>query len=123
MSTLAPQHDRLPLTAKAFIAAAFLEAFTWAGLLVGMFLKYVTRTTEVGVSIFGALHGGMFLIYLVVALITAIVLRWPWWITALSIIASIPPLGTIPMEIWLRQRGHLTRSTSRTAGADRGVAR
>ena len=58
--------------------AAFLEAFTWAGLLMGMFLEYVTGTTDVGVGIFGALHGGMFLIALAIALITAVMLRWPW---------------------------------------------
>lgn len=95
--------------AKAFIVAAFLEAFTWAGLLAGMFLKYVTGTTDVGVSIFGALHGGMFLIYLATALITAITLRWPWWVATLSILAAVPPLVTIPLEIWLRRRGHLSR--------------
>lgn len=109
MSALAQQRDRLPLAARVFVVAAFLEAFTWAGLLAGMFLKYVTSTTDVGVSIFGALHGGMFLIYLVIALVTAVRLRWPWWITALSVIAAVPPLVTVPLEIWLRRRGHLSR--------------
>lgn len=71
---------RLPWIGRVFVVAAFLEAFTWAGLLVGMFLKYVTETTDVGVSIFGALHGGMFLIYAAVALVTAIALKWPWWL-------------------------------------------
>lgn len=97
MSASISQGDRLPLVARVFVVAAFLEAFTWAGLLVGMFLKYVTAATEVGVSIFGALHGGMFLIYLVIALVTAITLRWRWWITVLSIIAAVPPLVTIPL--------------------------
>lgn len=109
MSAPVSQGNHLPLVARVFIVAAFLEAFTWAGLLVGMFLKYVTATTEVGVSFFGALHGGMFLIYLVIALTTAITLRWRWWITVLSIIAAVPPLVTIPLEIWLRRRGHLNR--------------
>ncbi|WP_410583866.1 hypothetical protein [Amycolatopsis sp. lyj-108] len=31
---------------KVFAAVAFVEAATWAGLLAGMFLKYVTETTE-----------------------------------------------------------------------------
>lgn len=109
MSAPAQQRDHLPLAARAFVVAAFLEAFTWAGLLAGMFLKYVTSTTDVGVSLFGALHGGMFLIYLVIALVTAVTLRWPWRITALSLIAAVPPLATIPLDIWLRRRGHLTR--------------
>ena len=108
MSASTQQRYGLPLVARVSIVAAFLEAFTWAGLLAGMFLKYVTGTTDVGVRIFGALHGGMFLIYLAIALITAITLRWPWRVTALSIIAAVPPLTTIPLEIWLRRRGHLS---------------
>ncbi|MCT1735632.1 DUF3817 domain-containing protein [Kocuria marina] len=108
MSASTQQRYGLPLVARVSIVAALLEAFTWAGLLAGMFLKYVTGTTDVGVSIFGALHGGMFLIYLAIALITAITLRWPWRVTALSIIAAVPPLTTIPLEIWLRRRGHLS---------------
>jgi len=97
----------LPLMAKVFVVAAFLEAFTWAGLLVGMFLKHVTKTTGLGVSIFGALHGGVFLIYLVIVITAAVILRWRWWVAVLAVLAAIPPLVTMPLEIWMRRRGHL----------------
>ena len=43
----------LPLFRRVAIA----EAVTWALLLTGMFLKYVTETTELGVRIFGMVHG------------------------------------------------------------------
>ncbi|ROS30028.1 integral membrane protein [Rathayibacter sp. PhB127] len=98
---------RLPWISRIFIIAAILEAFTWAGLLVGMLLKYVTKTTDVGVSIFGALHGGMFLVYAAVAIITAITLRWTWRLTAIALIAAVPPLVTIPLELALRRTGRL----------------
>lgn len=92
-----------------FSVVAFFEAFTWAGLLVGMFLKYVTGTTEFGVFLFGRLHGGAFMVYLVVAIVAAIVLRWKWWVAALAILAAIPPLVTVVLEIWLHRTGRLTR--------------
>ncbi|PPG37456.1 hypothetical protein C5C17_17795 [Pseudoclavibacter sp. RFBA6] len=96
--------------AKVFVVAACLEALTWAGLLVGMFLKYVTETTDVGVRIFGALHGGMFLVYIVIAITAAVILRWRWWVAILALLAAIPPLVTVPLEMWMRRRGHLAAS-------------
>ncbi|WP_441005336.1 DUF3817 domain-containing protein, partial [Xanthomonas sp. WHRI 1810A] len=38
---------------RLFAVAAFLEGLTWAGLLLGMLLKYGTHTTEVVVWLFG----------------------------------------------------------------------
>lgn len=91
----------------AFAVVAFVEAGTWAGLLTGMYLKYVTRTTEAGVQIFGALHGYAFLTYLVVAITAAVLLRWRWGTITLALLAAIPPLMTIPLEIWMRRTGRL----------------
>lgn len=117
--TTMPPPDRPPLssTGRVFAIAAFVEAFTWAGLLAGMFLKYVTETTDEIVSVFGALHGGMFLIYLVVTIVAGIILRWRWWEIVLTLLAAIPPLVTILAEVWLRRRGSLA------APADRSAAR
>jgi hypothetical protein len=52
-----------------FAVAAFLEGFTWAGLLIGMWLKYGPVGNELGVKIFGPLHGGAFLFYVVVTVL------------------------------------------------------
>lgn len=92
-----------------FAVIAFVEAGTWAGLLVGMYLKYVTQTTEVGVQIFGQLHGYAFLTYLVVSIVAAMRLRWPWYGLVVAILAAIPPMMTIPAEIWLRRTRRLDR--------------
>lgn len=110
----------LSTTGRIFAIAAFVEAFTWAGLLVGMFFKYVTETTDELVSIFGALHGGMFLIYVVVAIVAGIILRWRWWELVLALLASIPPLTTVPLEIWLRRRGSLAAPADREIEARSG---
>ncbi|MDV3295093.1 MULTISPECIES: DUF3817 domain-containing protein [Brachybacterium] len=94
---------------RVFAVIALLEALTWAGLLVGMFLKYVTGTTEAGVWLFGRLHGGMFMVYVVMTLVAAVSLRWKWWVALLALLASVPPLVTLPLEIWLRRTGRLAR--------------
>ena len=104
------QPKRAPLApaGKLFAAVALFEAFTWAGLLVGMYLKYVSGTTDAGVWLFGRLHGGAFLLYLVVAIVAGARLRWPMWALLLAILAAIPPLVTLPLELWYRRRGLLS---------------
>ena len=96
---------------KIFSFAARLEAFSWGGLLVGMFLKYVTETTDVGVWLFGRLHGAAFILYFFVAICAAAILRWPWWAWVLAILAAIPPLVTLPLETWFRRKGLLSGKT------------
>lgn len=92
---------------KLFSIVALLEGVTWAGLLIGMFLKYTTKTTELGVTIFGPLHGIVFISYVVVTVMAAVRLRWPIWVTLIAVVAAIPPLVTVPMEIWFKRRGLL----------------
>src|SRR3954466_4878971 len=84
--------------ATAFRVVAVAEALSWIGLLAGMYVKYVPATTELGVKIFGPIHGGIFLAYVVIALITARTLRWSPRTTALALVCSIPPLATVWFE-------------------------
>lgn len=106
-----PQPDR-PTVARLFVVVAVIEAITWTGLLVGMFLKYVTETTEAGVWLFGRLHGAAFVAYVVVTLVTAWRLRWSWLVTLVALAVSIPPLGTLVFEIWARRTGRLEPQTA-----------
>ncbi len=99
----------LSTTGRVFAAVAFFEAFTWAGLLVGMLLKYGTQTTDLGVWFFGRLHGVAFLLYLAVSLFAWIRLRWPVWAVLIALLAAVPPLTTVPVEMWFRRRGLLSR--------------
>lgn len=92
-----------------FAVVAFVEAATWVGLLCGMYGKYIARTTELGVQIFGPIHGFVFIVYVLVTITAAIVLRWRWWIVLLALLASIPPLATAVVEMWLRRTGRLVR--------------
>ncbi|MEO6518856.1 MAG: DUF3817 domain-containing protein, partial [Pseudoxanthomonas sp.] len=51
---------------RLFVVAAVLEGFTWIGLLIGMWFKYGAGTTDLGVRIFGPLHGAAFVFYVAV---------------------------------------------------------
>jgi integral membrane protein len=98
---------------RLFAAVALVEAFTWAGLLVGMFLKYVTETTEAGVWLFGRLHGAAFVLYVVVTLVAAVRLRWGWLRALVALACSVPPLLTVPAERVLRRTGYLSDPRAR----------
>ena len=93
--------------ATAFRVVAVAEAASWVGLLAGMYLKYVPRTTEAGVHLFGPVHGAVFVAYVVVALVASRVLRWSPWTTVLALAASIPPLATVVFERWAGRTGRL----------------
>ena len=84
--------------ATAFRIVAVAEALSWIGLLAGMFVKHVLGTSEVGVQVFGPVHGGIFLAYVVVALLTSRALRWSPRTTILALVCSIPPLATAWFE-------------------------
>ena len=90
---------------SAFRIVAFVEALTWLGLLIGMYFKYIPATGDAGVKIFGPIHGGVFVAYIVLAVITARIQRWSFWTTAFASGASIPPFFTIWFEIWAQRSG------------------
>jgi len=95
---------------RSFVAIAVVEAVTWTGLLAGMLLEHVLHVTDLGVSVFGPLHGIAFLIYGALALACAVRFRWGLGLTLVALIAAVPPLTTIPMERWLRRRERLGAS-------------
>lgn len=92
-----------PLTLFRRVAVA--EAVTWALLLVGMFLKYVTETTDVAVRVFGMLHGVVFIAYCLATLVVAVDQRWKTGRTLLGLGASIPPFFTLLFDVLAERRG------------------
>ncbi|HEY0637529.1 MAG TPA: DUF3817 domain-containing protein [Pseudonocardiaceae bacterium] len=91
----------------AFHIVAIAEAVSWAGLLVGMLFKYVLSDNELGVKIFGPIHGGVFVAYVLVVLVAFRPLRWRPGTTALALVASVPPLCTLAFSAWARRSGRL----------------
>lgn len=90
-----------------FRVVAVAEAFTWALLLAGMFLKYVTETTEVGVQVGGMLHGVVFVAYCVTTVAVAVDGMWSARRTALGLLAAIPPFFTVWFDIAVERRNGL----------------
>ncbi len=93
--------------ARTFRAVAIAEACSWTGLLIGMVFKYLVVFDDVGVRVFGPIHGALFVAYVVLTLITARVFRWRVTTTLLGLAASIPPLATVWFERSATRRGLL----------------
>ena len=91
----------------AFRVAAVAEACSWVGLLAGMYVKYLGSGNEIGVQVFGALHGGLFVVYVLAALACARTHRWTPVTTVVALAASIPPLATVAFERWATRTGRL----------------
>src|SRR4051795_5795184 len=84
--------------ATAFRIVAVAEACSWIRPLAGMFVKWVLKASEVGVHVFGPIHGAIFVAYVAVALVTSRVLRWSPRTTVLALVCSVPPLATVWFE-------------------------
>ncbi|GGC91884.1 membrane protein [Tersicoccus solisilvae] len=90
-----------------FRRLALIEAVTWTLLLIGMVLKYVTATTELGVRIGGGLHGLAFLAYVAATVYVAIDGRWTAARAALGLASAVIPYATLPFERSAERRGLL----------------
>jgi integral membrane protein len=102
--------------AKRFRFVAVLEAITWLGLLIGMAFKYLPADgNEVGVKIFGPIHGAVFVLYVLVAIVTAKKLSWSLVTTFWALVASVPPFGTIVFEAWAVRTGRLAELSTDSA--------
>lgn len=100
--------------ARCFRFIALLEAFTWLGLLLGMAFKYLPADgTEIGVKVFGPLHGIAFLAYLPITAWAAYKLRWGLFTTPLALLAAVPPFATAAFEIWAARTGRLAELSAR----------
>jgi integral membrane protein len=91
-----------------FRLIAFAEAVSWVGLLVGMYFKYVgSPRTEIGVKVFGPVHGGIFIAFVVAGLLTGIALKWRPGTWLLALLGSIVPLGSVIFLIWADRTGRM----------------
>lgn len=105
-----------PTLLRAFSWVAIIEACTWVALLFGMYLKHVTKTTELGVRIFGSLHGAAFIAYVILTVLVARRQRWPIvWTTLLALAASVPPCMTAVFDLVARRRGLFESAEAPTA--------
>ena len=95
---------------RLYRRVAIAEVVTWALLLSGMFLKYVTETTELGVRVGGMLHGIVFVAFCVTTVVVAVDQRWPAGRTLLALASAVPPFATLPLDRAAERRGWLGES-------------
>lgn len=112
---------------RLFRIVAVAEAITWALLLTGMFLKYVTETTELGVRYGGMVHGVAFVAYAVTTVVVAVDSRWSLKRTVIGLLAAVPPFFTIWFDVAMERRGALAdrwrlRDEAPTRALERPVA-
>jgi integral membrane protein len=69
-----------------------------------MFFKYVVVGNDIGVRIFGPIHGGLFVAYLVVLLWLASQERWRLPRLAVGAAAAVPPFTSVLFERWTARR-------------------
>jgi integral membrane protein len=81
-----------------FRIVAVAEAISWTGLLIGMVFKYLIVHNEVGVHVFGPIHGVLFLGYVGLAVLLWRHQPWPTRVGVLALIGGILPFGSIVFE-------------------------
>lgn len=113
------------VVARWFRVIAFAEALSWVGLLIGMYFKYLgTPRTEIGVTVFGPVHGAIFLAFVVAALLAGTAYTWGPGTWLLALLASIAPLGSVIFLIWIDRVGRLgVPSAEADTGPDAGRPR
>jgi integral membrane protein len=107
-------------TRTVFRTLAFAEAASWALLLVAMFCKWILESepfglAEGGVPKAGMLHGVIFVLYVISALVSRFAFGWNLRTTLLALAASIPPLFTIWFETWADRTGRLQKAGATSA--------
>ena len=105
-----------------FRTIAIAEAVSWAGLLVGMYFKWIAQSTEVGVKAFGPIHGTVFMVYVLTVLSVRRSFRWDVRTFLLAGFAALPPFATLVFEIWADRRAMLEAPGSAVASAAEAAA-
>ena len=81
------------LALRALYAIGLAEGTSFLVLLlIAMPLKYGANQPE-AVRIVGPIHGGLFLLYVGLVLLAALLSRWKWTRVLLGLISSVVPLG------------------------------
>lgn len=89
---------------------SFIEAGTWAFLILSMLTKYIwaPELGDVLVAFAGASHGVGFMLYLFVATVVGVNARWRWWMFLLAWASSVPPFFTLIFD-WFAHRSGAVR--------------
>ena len=106
----------------AFHLVAILEAITWTGLLYAMYMRHIVGVPEAEdpVPFWGMVHGIAFVVFCGVVTIAWFTFRWRLWEWVVALGMAVPPLMTIPLEVWYSRTGRLKPRPARAGGSHPG---
>lgn len=105
MSTTTVRTSTTVTPKRFFLWISRAEAVTWALLLLGLFLKYVTETTDLAVSVFGMVHGVVFITYCLTNGLMWVDQKWRFGQLVLGVLCAIPPFLTLWFDKHAERRG------------------
>src|SRR5690625_3582446 len=100
---------------------AIAEVISWTLLIGGLILR-ATHGWDIAVKIGGGIHGFIFLSYGVTAVLMAKNQRWTALPATISIVSTVIPYATVPVDIWLQRSGQIGRASCRERGEETGAA-
>ena len=86
-----------------FRRIAIAEATSFLALLVASYVKH-NDGGDLGVSILGPIHGGLFLVYVWLALTLRPRVGWSLQTTLLILLGAVLPFGGYAVDVWLRRQ-------------------
>lgn len=112
--TTSPAAPSTSLTRTIFRVVAIAEAISWALLLAAMFAKYVTESEpfgipEGGVPIAGAVHGGVFVAFVIISIVAWRRFGWSLKVLVVAFVSAVVPFATYVFEVGADRRGLLGR--------------
>ncbi|WP_106349748.1 DUF3817 domain-containing protein [Antricoccus suffuscus] len=101
---------------------AFAEAVSWALLLTGMYFKYLAADpTPVLVTIFGSVHGAIFVAFGILTLQLWQRLKWTYPVVMMGCLSTIPPFCSVVFELWAQRTGRLEHKLGQVGDAAQHV--
>jgi len=85
---------------RTFRLVALLEATSFIALLVATYVKYADDAPG-GVEILGPVHGTLFVVYVVIALMVRGPAGWSNRTTLLILLGAVVPFGGFVVDRWL----------------------
>ncbi len=92
---------------RAMRYIALTEATSFLALLIASYVKR-TGGGEMGVHILGPLHGGLFVLYVIVALNLRAEAGWSWKTTFWILVGAVVPFGGYAVDWWLVREARRT---------------
>ena len=78
-----------------------------------MYFKYLgSPRTEIGVKVFGPVHGALFVAFLAAMVLAGIAFGWNLLTWLMALLGAFVPLGTVMFVIWADRRGKLGQSAT-----------